>query len=99
MKQMSKGHLLVLVGPSGCGKGTVIKKVLQSAPNTFYSVSATTRTPREGEVDGTHYYFISEADFHAMIAADGLLEYACYVGNYYGTPRDAVLKRLEAGRS
>ena len=96
---MSKGHLLVLIGPSGCGKGTVLKEVLRLSPHTFYSVSATTRPPREGEVNGKHYYFISEADFHAMIKDDGLLEYARYVGNYYGTPRDAVMKRLDAGEN
>ena len=96
---MSRGSLLVVIGPSGCGKGTVLKEVLAKESNTFYSVSATTRPPRPGEEDGVHYYFISKGEFQRLIETDGLLEYASYVGNRYGTPRDAVLRRLDAGEN
>lgn len=96
---MSKGHLVALIGPSGCGKGTLLKRVLAAAPNTFYSVSATTRSPRAGEVNGRDYYFMSVEEFDRLLADDGLLEYARYVGNYYGTPRRAVLDRLDAGQN
>ncbi|PIC58840.1 guanylate kinase [Sporosarcina sp. P12(2017)] len=94
-----RGLLIVLSGPSGVGKGTV-RKELFSSPNTNYeySISMTTRNPREGEVDGVDYFFRSKQVFEEMIAEGKLLEYAEYVGNYYGTPLDYVNATLDAGR-
>ncbi|MBQ5321627.1 MAG: guanylate kinase [Oscillospiraceae bacterium] len=92
-----KGKLLVVSGPSGCGKGTVLKKVLKENSNIYYSVSATTRAPRYGEENGIHYYFITKEEFEKKISEGGMLEYAEYVGNYYGTPKDIVLAKLEKG--
>ena len=82
---MKKGTLFVVSGPSGCGKGTILAEVLKD-PNLYYSVSATTRAPRPGEVDGVNYFFKTRADFEKMIADGGFFEYAEYSGNYYGTP-------------
>jgi len=94
-----RGLLIVLSGPSGVGKGTV-RKELFSQPNTNYeySISMTTRAPREGEVDGSDYFFKSREEFEQLIAEGRLLEYAEYVGNYYGTPLDYVNETLDAGR-
>lgn len=94
-----RGLLIVLSGPSGVGKGTV-RKELFTQPNTNYeySVSMTTRSPREGEVDGTDYFFKSREEFEELIEQNKLLEYAEYVGNYYGTPLDYVNETLDAGR-
>lgn len=94
-----RGLLIVLSGPSGVGKGTV-RKELFTQPNTNYeySVSMTTRNPREGEVDGTDYFFKSREEFEQLIKEGGLLEHAEYVGNYYGTPLDYVNATLDAGR-
>lgn len=95
---MDKSGLLVVVsGPSGCGKGTVLKQLIENDEHVFYSVSATTRSPRVGEVDGVHYYFISKEQFEEKIASGGMLEYASYVGNYYGTPKQAVEEKCAAG--
>ena len=95
---MNKSGLLVVVsGPSGCGKGTVLKQLIENDEHVFYSVSATTRSPRVGEVDGVHYYFISKEQFEEKIASGGMLEYASYVGNYYGTPKSEVDRRIENG--
>ena len=96
---MYKGILLVISGPSGSGKGTVIKRLMEMSDDFMYSVSATTRAPREGEVNGVNYYFISREDFEGRIAADMMLEHAEYCGNYYGTPQKEVLESLEAGRN
>lgn len=93
---MSKGILMVVSGPSGCGKGTVLAEVVKS-DRIFYSVSATTRSPRPGETDGVNYYFLTKEKFEEMIADDGMLEYASYCGNYYGTPRKPVEDMLEKG--
>ncbi|SET36811.1 guanylate kinase [Paenibacillus sp. NFR01] len=95
---MSKGLLIVLSGPSGVGKGTVCSALRPRIPQLVYSVSATTRSPREGEADGVNYFFKSREQFAEMIEADQLLEYAEYVGNYYGTPRDFVDKTLAEGK-
>lgn len=95
---MSKGLLIILSGPSGVGKGTVCSALRPRMPELVYSVSATTRLPREGEEDGVNYFFKSREQFADMIESDKLLEYAEYVGNYYGTPRDFVEKTLESGR-
>lgn len=99
MNHEQTGTLLVLVGPSGSGKGTVLKELLRTEKNTFLSVSATTREPRPGEEHGVHYYFLSREEFQELIQRDGLLEYASYCGNYYGTPRQAVVERLERGEN
>lgn len=94
-----RGLLIVLSGPSGVGKGTV-RKELFSQPDTNYeySISMTTRKPREGEVDGVDYFFRDKEDFEALIEQGKLLEFAQYVGNYYGTPIDYVNETLDAGR-
>lgn len=94
-----RGLLIVLSGPSGVGKGTV-RKELFSKPGTNYeySISMTTRAPREGEVDGVDYFFKSRSEFEVLIEKGGLLEHAEFVGNYYGTPLDYVNETLDAGR-
>lgn len=92
-----KGLPVVISGPSGSGKGTVVKELLRQRSDFALSVSATTRAPRVGEERGKQYYFISRTDFEKRIAEDRMLEYAEYVGNYYGTPRDEVEQRLEMG--
>ncbi len=92
------GKLIVVSGPSGCGKGTVLKRVLSENSNIHYSVSATTRSARAGEQNGIHYFFITREEFEEKIRTGGMLEYAEYVGNYYGTPRDTVFEALEAGK-
>ncbi len=94
---MNKGSLFVITGPSGTGKGTVLKEVIKSLDRLYFSVSATTRKPREGEVDGVHYHFLTKDRFEELIAADRFLEYAQYAENYYGTPLDPVLDQLEQG--
>lgn len=86
---MNKGLLIVVSGPSGCGKGTVLSEVLKN-DDFYYSVSATTRMPREGEVDGIQYRFMTKSEFEKLIDNNGMLEYASYCDNYYGTPRKAV---------
>lgn len=93
----SKGRLIVLTGPSGVGKGTLVRALRERHPALFLSVSATTRAPRPGEVNGEHYYFLTLEQFEALIQQQELLEYAQYVGNYYGTPCAAVLEKLVQG--
>ena len=93
----SRGILFVLSGPSGSGKGTAIKELLGRRPLKL-SVSATTRAPRPGEVDGVQYYFLSTAEFERRIAAGEMLEYVNYCGNYYGTPKAPVEESLAAGQ-
>ena len=83
---MTSGKLFVFTGPSGTGKGTILGKVLQAEPRLRLSVSATTRSPRAGEQDGVHYWFMDQSTFEEKIEQNAFLEYACYVGNYYGTP-------------
>ena len=90
-------HLVVLSGPSGVGKSSVIGKALDEIPQTWLSVSVTTRAPRPGEQDGVNYFFVSSEQFDQMIAADELLEWAEFTGNRYGTPRAQVQERLDAG--
>ena len=96
----TRGRLLVLVGPSAVGKSTVVAKVRDAIPDLFFSVSATTRDPRPGEVDGRDYHFVSREDFDKMIAGDELLEWADIHGGLQrsGTPLKPVLDALEAGR-
>ena len=95
----NKGILIVVSGFSGAGKGTLMKELLTRYPDTYaLSISATTRSPREGEVDGREYFFVSKDEFEKMIAKGELIEYAKYVENYYGTPRDYVEKKLDEGK-
>lgn len=95
----TKGILIVVSGFSGAGKGTLMKALLEKYDRQYaLSVSATTRKPREGEVHGREYFFISTEEFEKKIAKDELIEYAKYVENYYGTPRDYVEQQLEAGK-
>lgn len=93
-----RGKLIVLSGPSGAGKSTVIQRVRAARPNLRFSVSATTRQPRTGEVEGEDYYFVSELRFLEMLARGELLENAQYVGNRYGTPRAPIEEHLNQGR-
>ena len=95
---MNKGLLIVISGPAGSGKGTVNARLLESE-DFVYSVSATTRAPRPGEVDGKNYYFISREDFEGRIAAGEMLEYTCYCNNYYGTPLKEALEVIQSGRN
>ncbi|MFI0401308.1 MAG: guanylate kinase [Cyanobium sp.] len=94
----SPGQLTVLTGPSGVGKGTLVKALLKRHPELWLSVSATTRAPREGELDGVHYFFLSAEDFAQQVKGDGFLEWATFAGNCYGTPRAAVEQRLAEGQ-
>ena len=96
---MKKGLLLVISGPSGSGKGTLIKRLLEIDDSFVYSVSATTRAPRIGERNGVNYYFIDRADFEARISDGMMLEHAEYCGNYYGTPKKEVNESLAAGHN
>ena len=94
---MNKGLLIVVSGPSGTGKGTVCTELLAQTPELAYSISATTREPRSGEVDGQNYYFLDKATFENMIGDGGFLEYANVYGNYYGSPLGKLEERLAAG--
>lgn len=94
---MDNGLLVVISGPSGAGKGTICKKLKEQMEDLKVSVSATTRRPREGEIEGESYFFIEEEDFIKRINNDEFLEYAKVYGNYYGTPKKEVFKQLEAG--
>ncbi|MDQ1584747.1 MAG: guanylate kinase [Actinomycetota bacterium] len=89
--------LTVLSGPSGVGKSTVVRELRKKHAELWVSVSATTRFPRPGEVEGVHYHFVSEQRFDELIASGGLLEWAEFTGHRYGTPREPVLERLAAG--
>lgn len=93
-----RGKLIVISGPSGVGKSTVVKAVMAQCETLQFSVSATTRPMRPGEVDGKNYYFVSRDTFQRLIDEDQLLEYAEYVGNYYGTPVGPLDEALAAGR-
>jgi len=94
-----RGILVVVSGFSGAGKGTIMKRLLEDYSDSYaLSISATTRSPRPGERHGREYFFVSKEEFEEMIEEDALIEYARYVNNYYGTPKDYVFRELEAGR-
>lgn len=97
MMNNNKGLLIVLSGPSGAGKGTICKELIESG-DFYLSVSATTRKPREGEVEGKNYYFLTKEEFRKKITEDGFLEYAEVYDNLYGTPRSKVLEAIEEGK-
>ena len=92
-----KGLLLVVSGPSGAGKGTICKAFLEKNKNVKLSISATTRSPREGEVEGVNYFFVTKEKFKGMIDNGELLEHAQIYDNFYGTPKAAILENLEQG--
>ncbi len=94
---MNKGKLFVISGPSGAGKSTVIGRLLKQLDKAYFSISATTREPRKGEQDGVDYYFMKKDEFEQLIKDGQLLEYAEFVGNYYGTPAIPVDEKLNAG--
>lgn len=94
-----RGILAVVSGFSGAGKGTLMKELLGRYGQQYaLSISATTRKPRTGEVHGREYFFLEKAEFEKLIEEDALIEHACYVGNYYGTPKSYVLEQMEAGK-
>lgn len=95
---MRRGKTFIICGPSGVGKGTVVARLLASDPKLYFSVSATTRPPRPGEVDGKHYHFLSGEQFQRWIDEDAFLEHAEFVGNLYGTPKLYVDKAMDQGR-
>lgn len=96
---MNKGLLIVISGPSGTGKGTICKKLIQDYKDIELSVSATTRQPRTGEIDGVNYFFISEEVFKSRIENNEFLEHAHVYGNYYGTPKSSVVNKLKEGKT
>ena len=93
-----KGMLVVISGFSGSGKGTLMKKLMENYDQYALSISATTRNPRPGEVEGKDYFYVSKERFREMIMKDELIEYAEYVGNFYGTPKDYVLSEMQKGK-
>ena len=95
---IDKGVLVTFSGPSGTGKGTIVKEILNSREDTNLSISMTTREKRNGEIDGVHYYFVDREFLEKKIAANGMLEYAEYAGNIYGTPKEPVDEMLKAGK-
>ena len=95
---MSRGKLIVVSGFSGAGKGTVMKEIMSQYDNYALSVSATTRAPRPGEIEGISYFYKTEEEFQRMIDNDELIEYAGYVGHFYGTPKEFVEQKLSEGR-
>ena len=94
-----KGKLVVISAPSGTGKGTVINKLLKLQPDLAFSVSATTRKPRQGETDGKEYFFITKERFKEMIENNEFLEYAEYVGEFYGTPVKSIKEYIDSGKT
>lgn len=97
--QINKGVLVIVSGLSGAGKGTICKRLIEKYPDFELSVSATSRDPRPGEVHGREYFFVTKEEFEDKIENDQLLEYARYVDNYYGTPKQWVEEQMEAGKN
>ncbi|GAB4231930.1 MAG: guanylate kinase [Stanieria sp.] len=95
---MVAGKLIVITGPSGVGKGTIVRSLLQRHPEIYLSISTTTRQPRRGEIDGKDYYFVNKSQFETMISQGELLEWAEYAGNYYGTPKSQVEEQIQLGK-
>ena len=93
----SLGNLTVLTGPSGVGKGTIVRKILDNHNDVWLSVSATTRQPRSGEIDGEHYLFLEKKQFRKIIDKDGFLEWASFSNNFYGTPKKLVQEKIKNG--
>lgn len=96
-RAMRRGNLFVISGPSGAGKGTLVARLLREVPDCWVSVSATTRSPREGEQEAVQYFFKSDEEFDALVKEDGLLEWATYADHRYGTPKRAVLGHIAKG--
>ena len=96
---MAKGSVIIVSGPSGVGKGTIVKKVVDKREDIFLSVSCTTRAPREGEIPGVSYHYISTDEFKKRIDEEYFLEWECYVENYYGTPLKPMLDAMDEGKS
>lgn len=92
------GRVVVFTGPSGVGKGTLLQSVVTDHPEIYLSISATTRNPRAGEVEGQHYYFMDRADFQDLVKRNELLEWAEFAGNCYGTPRQPVQEQVDQGK-
>ena len=99
MSEVRKGMLLVISGPSGTGKGTLIERLMKEDPTLVFSVSATTRAPRPGEIDGVHYHFVTNEQYDQLVAENAFVEYANVHGNRYGTLRSEVYERLERGEN
>ena len=98
VKSKKKGRLFVISAPSGAGKGTVIRRLLELRPELSYSVSVTTRLPRDGEIEGVSYYFVTRERFKEMIEHSDFFEYAEYVGEMYGTPKQPIIDAIENGK-
>ncbi len=96
---MSSGKLFVISGPSGVGKGTLVSEIMKRNPDFWLSISATTRSPRDGEVDGESYIFLTRKDFEDLICENGFCEWAEYSGNLYGTPLEPMKKMMAAGKT
>jgi len=99
MQETRKGMLLVISGPSGTGKGTLLSRLLEEDKSFTFSVSATTRAPREGEVDGVHYHFLTNEAFDRLVGENAFVEYASVHGNRYGTLKSEVFERMEKGQN
>lgn len=98
-KQLQRGRLIVITGPSGVGKGTLLQAIFQHHPDLHFSVSATTRSPRSNEKNGQHYYFLSIEEFQHKIQASEFLEWAQFAGNYYGTPKKPIFEQISLGNT
>ncbi len=94
---LPSGNLTVITGPSGVGKGTIVRKILESHGDVWLSISATTRQPRSGEIEGEHYFFLEEKKFREIIDKEGFLEWALFSDNFYGTPKKIVKDKIESG--
>jgi len=97
-ESVKKGHIFIISGPSGVGKGTLLSLLLKKHPEIYLSISVTTRTPRRGEINGVHYFFVEKEEFQAMIEKGELLEWAEFAGNYYGTVSKMIEEKLSQGK-